>query len=94
MTNITHTRIADGQYRFTVNIQGASYEFTARVNKDSGAWIVPGFNQADHPVLRKRQAQVAHAELANHLRRNPLYIKTNQRNARNQIIFNVNPVFG
>lgn len=90
MTNVKITKITPTKYAFKAD----SYEFFAETNPNSGQWNIPAFTKTDFPVLRQNPAQLAHGQVVQFLRQNPLMIRTNKIDgATNKRIFTLNPVF-
>ena len=88
--NIQITRITPTKYSFKAN----GYEFFANTNANSGAWDIPSFVKTDYGVLRQNTAKLAHSQVEQFLRKNPLYLKTNKVDgATNKPIFTPNPAF-
>jgi hypothetical protein len=89
--NIQITRITPTKYSFKAN----GYEFFAETNANSGAWNLPAFTKTDFPVLRQNPAQLAHSQVVQFLKKNPLMIRTNKIDGKtNKRIFVRNTVFG
>ena len=84
------TKVTTTKYSFKCN----GFEWFSEANADSGQWTIPSFVKTDFPVLRQNTAKLAHSQVEQLLRKNPLYLKTNKiSGATNKRIFTVNPAF-
>ena len=88
--NIQITRITPTKYSFKAD----SFEFFAEANANSGAWILPSYTRDQFGVMNDNRARLAHGQVVQFLKKNPLYLKTNKIDAStNKRIFNQNPEF-
>jgi hypothetical protein len=84
------TRITPTKYAFKLD----GFEFFAEANANSGAWILPSYTKDQFGVMRDNRARLAHGQIVQFLRQNPLMIRTNKIDgATNKRIFTLNPVF-
>ena len=71
--NITNKKLDEDTFSFCSSHNGQHFNFTTKVNKASGSWCVPSFNQKEHPTLARPAAQMAHKKLVQFLKQNPPY---------------------
>lgn len=91
MTNIQITKITPTKYSFTVD----RFEFFAEANANSGAWIMPSYTKDQFGVMADNPARLAHGQVIQFLKKNPLYLKTNKIDGKtNKRILTLNPAFG
>ena len=87
---INVTKITPTSYAFKAD----SFEFFAKADPNNGNWIIPSFVAGDYSILRQKPAQLAYNQVAQMLRKNPLYHDTKKIDgATNKRIFARNPVF-
>ena len=85
------TKITENRYAFKQD----GFEFFASVNPNSGHWNIEGFNASQFGPIQQNSARLAHSQVSNFLKKNPLYLKTNRIDgATNKRIFERNKAFG
>jgi hypothetical protein len=87
---INITKITPTSYAFKAD----GFEFHAKSDPNTGRWIVPSFVAGDFNVLSQNTAQLSYNQVAQFLRKNPLFMDTKTIDgASGKRIYKNNPVF-
>jgi hypothetical protein len=87
---INITKITATKYSFKAN----NFEFFAEANANTGQWLIPSFRASDFNLLSQNSAQLAYNQVAQLLRKNPLFINSKKIDGKTgKTIFTRNPAF-
>ena len=84
------TKITPTSYAYKAD----GFEFFAKSDPNTGRWIVPSFVAGVFDVLKRNTAQLAYNQVAQFLRKNPLFKATRTLDgATGKRIYETNPTF-
>ena len=84
------TKITPTSYSFKAD----GFEFFAKVDANTGRWVIPSFVAGQFDVLKRNTAKLAYSQVEQFLRKNPMFKATRTLDgATGKRIYETNPTF-